>query len=420
MFKVWGTDFFFNDTATTEIYTLSLHDALPILIPTCSVWPPQNFPLTMDMTNNSTVFTYSNLTGLDTSNIYIDTSPIKWAVQIRKAEIVKFRTIVEGVRVGGSTVLIEDSHGNDLYSVTTDSQGWTPEVSLASDFHLDMTGGGPGGIHPDRYADDDGENSCSDGMDNDGDLIYDEDDPDCQAGPGTREMSLYYVSAYKFGKGYKKYSLTMTSQTGVLSEIISLENLEPSITVSQNDGHSFKRSVNFTGTAHDGTWAGIYASDELARWDQQGAVEQVQVKDPFTNQWSSAGLAVDTSGMSEGQVTKTNRPFSSWYYEIDMSNREEGDYVFEIRAFDGIDYSPIIYRSAKLNVQAPTISVTSPSSFSTHSEGSVTFEGTAFDHYGCPVDCSKDLEDVYFHIQGPNFDVTTPAEGGADWSWTWD
>src|SRR3712207_8288424 len=26
--------FFFNDTATTEIYTLSLHDALPICIPT--------------------------------------------------------------------------------------------------------------------------------------------------------------------------------------------------------------------------------------------------------------------------------------------------------------------------------------------------------------------------------------------------
>ena len=25
--------FFFNDTATTEIYTLSLHDALPIFLP---------------------------------------------------------------------------------------------------------------------------------------------------------------------------------------------------------------------------------------------------------------------------------------------------------------------------------------------------------------------------------------------------
>ena len=27
-----STTFFFNDTATTEIYTLSLHDALPISI----------------------------------------------------------------------------------------------------------------------------------------------------------------------------------------------------------------------------------------------------------------------------------------------------------------------------------------------------------------------------------------------------
>src|SRR5438105_13103331 len=27
--------FFFNDTATTEIYTLSLHDALPISFPAC-------------------------------------------------------------------------------------------------------------------------------------------------------------------------------------------------------------------------------------------------------------------------------------------------------------------------------------------------------------------------------------------------
>src|SRR3712207_8416946 len=35
--------FFFNDTATTEIYTLSLHDALPIFItthPCRSLFPP--------------------------------------------------------------------------------------------------------------------------------------------------------------------------------------------------------------------------------------------------------------------------------------------------------------------------------------------------------------------------------------------
>src|SRR5258708_39670553 len=44
--------FFFNDTATTEIYTLSLHDALPIYVPVWShlehaleeigVWPMPN------------------------------------------------------------------------------------------------------------------------------------------------------------------------------------------------------------------------------------------------------------------------------------------------------------------------------------------------------------------------------------------
>src|SRR2546429_6101155 len=32
--------FFFNDTATTEIYTLSLHDALPISIASTSTWAP--------------------------------------------------------------------------------------------------------------------------------------------------------------------------------------------------------------------------------------------------------------------------------------------------------------------------------------------------------------------------------------------
>src|SRR3712207_8657447 len=39
--------FFFNDTATAEIYTLSLHDALPISIPKADAydiritWPPE-------------------------------------------------------------------------------------------------------------------------------------------------------------------------------------------------------------------------------------------------------------------------------------------------------------------------------------------------------------------------------------------
>src|SRR3712207_8223594 len=37
MYDTYKCVFFFNDTATTEIYTLSLHDALPI-------WPPPDVP----------------------------------------------------------------------------------------------------------------------------------------------------------------------------------------------------------------------------------------------------------------------------------------------------------------------------------------------------------------------------------------
>src|SRR5207249_5362938 len=43
---LFSTFFFFNDPATTEIYTLSLHDALPILAPQfphCPTHPQQPF-----------------------------------------------------------------------------------------------------------------------------------------------------------------------------------------------------------------------------------------------------------------------------------------------------------------------------------------------------------------------------------------
>ena len=388
-----------------------------VLIPNAAEWPPQYFPLTLDMTNNSTVFTYSNLTGVDTSNIYIDTSPIKWAVQIRKAEIIKFRTIVSGVRVSGATVLVEDAHGNDLYSLTTDSQGWTSEISLASDFHLDMTGGGPGGNNPDHFANDALENSCSDGMDNDGDLIYDADDSDCAPGSGTRELSKYYVTAYKFGKGYKKYSLTMTSQTGVKTEIVPLENLEPSVSVSQNDGHSFKRSVNFTGNANDGDWAGIYATDDLARWDQQGAVEAVEVKDPFTSDWIDMRLAVDSSGAG-GEVTYNNHPYRHWFFEYDMSNQPEGDYTFEFRAYDGVDYSSIVTRTIKLNTEPPTVWVDGPADDTTIEDGIVHFTGRASDAYNGVF--GSDIQRIFFEVNGPDgyYNLFHKA-GGESWSADW-
>src|SRR5690554_8042461 len=49
--------FFFNDTATTEIYTLSLHDALPIFIPSTfkrpvSSWKALNLRKTLLMASS--------------------------------------------------------------------------------------------------------------------------------------------------------------------------------------------------------------------------------------------------------------------------------------------------------------------------------------------------------------------------------
>src|SRR5256885_7123114 len=49
MFFLYSFFFFFNDTATTEIYTLSLHDALPIWrgswITCVRFWPPLPAPV---------------------------------------------------------------------------------------------------------------------------------------------------------------------------------------------------------------------------------------------------------------------------------------------------------------------------------------------------------------------------------------
>src|SRR3712207_7405326 len=49
--------FFFNDTATTEIYTLSLHDALPILSSTSFFLPLEKDTLSSDGT---TTYIYQN------------------------------------------------------------------------------------------------------------------------------------------------------------------------------------------------------------------------------------------------------------------------------------------------------------------------------------------------------------------------
>ena len=405
--EAWPANGFQNGIMPTDVQECS----------NCENLTPRNFPLALSMDNNSTVMTFAGLANLDRSSISIQTQPTPYAVQVRRAELVKFQALVNGERVSGASILIEDALGNDMYDIDTLSDGYTPWFALPSDFHLDFRGLG-GGDNPDGFADDEFEDSCSDGIDNDGDLVMDGDDDDCDYTAGTRELSLYRFTAYKFGFGLDSGEFTLDDAS--YQGTANLLNLAPSVSITQNQGHSFRKVVNITGNAHDGILASFYPTDEMAQWDQKGYVHSIEVRDPFTSDWSDAQLASDSSGAQPGKVTSTNHPFKEWFYELDMSQMAEGDYVFQFRAFDGIDYSPISIISIKLNSQAPTVSVSSPSPFSTHSDDSVTFEGAAYDYYGCPSQCGKDISEIYFQIQGPNFQVVTPVSGGTSWSWTWD
>ena len=202
-------------------------------------------------------------------------------------------------------------------------------------------------------------------------LVMDADDTDCDYTAGTRR-AFYTGLPRKFGFGLDSGQFTLDDSS--YQGTANLVNLAPSVSITQDQGHSFRKIVNITGNAHDGILASFYPSDEMAQWDQKGFVHSIEVRDPFTSDWSDAQLATDSSGSQYGEVTSTNHPFKEWYYELDMSQMAEGDYVFQFRAFDGIDYSPISTISIKLNSQAPTVSVSSPSPFSTHSDDTVTFE----------------------------------------------
>ena len=70
----------------------------------------------------------------------------------------RYRVLANGETVSGTDITVKDSHGNELYNLTTDQYGMTPQIVLASDFHLDFTGFG---TYPDGLVTDPSENSCN-------------------------------------------------------------------------------------------------------------------------------------------------------------------------------------------------------------------------------------------------------------------
>src|SRR2546430_5976741 len=70
----FGAVFFFNDTATTEIYTLSLHDALPIFAPVSTSVP---FAGSVEILTASSVFageSFGSVKGKDRKSTRLNSS----------------------------------------------------------------------------------------------------------------------------------------------------------------------------------------------------------------------------------------------------------------------------------------------------------------------------------------------------------
>ena len=224
--------------------------------------------------------------------------------------------------VAGATVIIKDATGLPLYELTTDSFGFTQQVSLPSNFLLDRNWNHlvgetgvtvPGLIHRIRPS----SMRIHARMDTTMTVIHSlmQIYPDCTNG---RELPFYIVEAYKFGKGKKDFDFVLS---GSIDDIISLDNQRPwAVTVEQYDGDSFAINAVNTGTAWDGQ-SGPYPLDVIAYDRQFGLIERVEIQPPGSSDWY---YAVDTSG-ANGELTKENHPFKTWSFDWDLSAHPDGE-----------------------------------------------------------------------------------------------
>ena len=393
-------------------------------VPSTAALPPAFMPMALEVIDNSTVFSFADIQNFDASKVHVQNQNSAWGSQVREGELVRYQVKAQNNNVADATVIISDATGLPLYTLQTDAFGFTPEISLPSDFYIDRNWNHLVGesnvevtISPGitEFMD---ENTCSDGYDNDGDTFVDaadtsqtaEDNSHCDA--GNRELPFYSVSAMKFGKGTKSFDIILD---GGIDEVINLDNLKPSVDVAQGDGASFATTVTITGTAWDGI-AGPYPLDIVAYEKQFGIVKRVEIQPPGSTEWYSA---IDTSGAG-GEITLANHPFKTWSFDWDMSAHPEGegDVTFRVRAYDGLDYSPIEVRKYKLNLVAPTILVETPNDGTTHGNAKVSFTGTASDPY--TGTWGSDIESIWFDITGPNgYTSHFAIEGSTVWSYDW-
>ena len=370
-------------------------------VPSTAVWPPKFMPLSMEVNPNATTFTFADIQNFDRSKIHIQNQNTAWGVQVEQGELVRYQVKSDNSQVSDALVTVRDAAGKPLYNMSTDAYGFTPWVTLPSNFHLDLNW--------DHVSTGPGEDSCGDGIDNDGDTLKDGQDDDCTS---SREMPVYQVDARKFGKGNSLHNFTLS---GMIDEVIHLSNMIPSVKVDQNDGTSFARTISLTGSAHDG-FAGPYFSDYDAWLKQFGTITRVEVQPHGSIDWY---LATDTSG-ANGEVTMNNHPFKTWSFEWDMANHFEEDITFRVRSYDGIEESIVMTRVFKLNINPPSINLETPLDSSSHSGSDILFSGTASDDYNGVQ--GSDIKDIWFYVEGPNnysANYAASSGGGTVWSDKW-
>ena len=380
-------------------------------VPLSGEWPPQGMPIAMDMKDNATTFTFANLNNFEIGDVYMRNQGSEWGVQVEEGELVRYQVKANNNQVAGAKVLIKDSFGKELYNLQTDQFGFTQWVTLASNFHIDHNWNRIWN-EPDVDQNWAAEDSCTDAIDNDGDGVADENDPDCAEGSGTRELSVYLVEVDKFDKGRSSHSFTLT---GSIDQVINLENIAPSVRVNQLEGSSFARIISLSGTAWDGLQFnsdGTYFNDANATEAMFGTVDSVEIQPHGSTTWY---LATDDS-QSGGEVNKSNYPFKEWSFDYDMSNHFEEDVTFRIKSSDGLDESLTTTRVYRLNINPPTTIVDSPQDGSTHADGKVRFSGTASDAYRGGIDLGK----VFFKIEGPgDYSTITSIEASTAWAYDW-
>ncbi len=167
------------------------------------------------------------------------------------------------------------------------------------------------------------------------------------------------------------------------------------ITVKEESANE-KPTITITEPANNSTVSGTVTINGTAS-DPNGdeTIERVEIR---INHGGWAGVTGTTS----------------WSYQWDTTEVEEGNHTIYARAFDGEEYSDVkVWNLIVDNVPEntrPTISITSPANNTTVS-GTVTISGTASDQDG-----NETIENVEISINSGEWETAT---GTASWTFEW-